>query len=367
MQFNRPKLLFVSPCTPDKLGVGWEQRAYSLLLAYSQYMDVHLWFMPTLDSPNPERVIKIGNLCKTITAFKKDSFVNNHSTLRQFHEIVKQSNCIHVFRNLGFMNVKHPCIFWDMDELPAELRDKSNNINLQKVSDEKYDKALNKYSEAVKNKKCVFTSSYLEVSQSLGQIDYIPNVYSAEIDFYEKPPSNKIIFVGNTNFMPNVEAIYYFSKLVLPLLPPFVNFTVIGRGPIREDLKIMFDALKKNNRVNFIFDVESCEPFYRQAALAVVPINNGGGTKLKMLEAFGNFCPVVSTSKGCEGINVKDGEHIMVRDNPLDFAKACIEILGDPDFAVRIAKNANQLLKAEYSQGVVNELIRKKLEDFNFI
>ena len=363
METVRPIILFISPCTPDNTGVGWEQRAFSMLLAYSNYLDVNLWLVPTYDNPNIERIEKLGALCKSITIFSPALLISDSELKARFISAIRSAQCIHLFRDMGLMSIRHKCIFWDVDELPVELRDSSRNLKLEPISPELIHKVFTRYSRAWKYARRVFSCSRIEVNSNLGDSYYMPNVYSTEKICRAKIPSNNLIFVGNTNFSPNVDAIFHFSKNILPLLPVSTNFTVLGRSPIDSNTKEKFNDLMRNPQIKFIYDVESCTPYYQQSAVAVVPIQLGGGTKLKVLEAFSHYCPVVSTSKGCEGLDVEDGQEVLLRDNPVDFAQACQLVILNPIMGNTLAEKAHDVLVSKYSQNTLNNLLHSCLSE----
>jgi glycosyltransferase involved in cell wall biosynthesis len=363
MRNIRPSVLFISPCTPDKNGVGWEQRAYSMLSAYSKYLDINLWFVPTVDNPIIERVKKIEGLCNSITAFNPEVFIKTSEVRAKFYSEVKSSNCIHIYRMLWLMkNIQHDCIFWDMDELPIELRDSPGNLQIKPISFESTNNVISQYSLASNIARRVFASSLIEVHSEISNNFYMPNVYSTNKLNHKKKSLQNAIFVGNMNFYPNIDAILYFSENVLPLLSSSTSFIVIGRSPSDKNLKKKFDRLvQNNNQIKFFYDVESTTPFYNEASVAVAPINFGGGTKVKILEAFSHLCPVVSTSKGCEGLEVSDGREVLLRDTPEGFAKACQLIMQNPSVGDSLAKNAHNVLASKYSQNNLNDLMQSCL------
>jgi glycosyltransferase involved in cell wall biosynthesis len=99
--------------------------------------------------------------------------------------------------------------------------------------------------------------------------------------------------------------------------------------------------------------------YYKQAAISIVPLRAGGGTRLKILEAMALGRPVVTTRIGCEGLDVVDGEHLLVADNPQDFANCIIRLLKDKSLYKRIATNARELVVSTYDW----DIIAKKLQD----
>jgi glycosyltransferase involved in cell wall biosynthesis len=88
--------------------------------------------------------------------------------------------------------------------------------------------------------------------------------------------------------------------------------------------------------------------YYRQAAVFVVPLRIGGGTKLKVLEAMAMALPVVTTTVGAQGLNVESGRHLFVADNPDDFAGRVLELLKDRKKAAQIGAAARRFVEQKY-------------------
>jgi glycosyltransferase involved in cell wall biosynthesis len=94
--------------------------------------------------------------------------------------------------------------------------------------------------------------------------------------------------------------------------------------------------------------VEDVVPYYQQSAVCVVPLRAGGGTRLKILEAMALGRPVVSTTIGCEGLDVVDGEHLFIADTPEQFAQKTVRLLQERHVAQYMCANARQLVEARY-------------------
>ena len=88
---------------------------------------------------------------------------------------------------------------------------------------------------------------------------------------------------------------------------------------------------------------------YASAAVVVVPLRAGGGTRIKILEAFAYRRPVVSTSIGAEGLAARDGQEILIADTPAEFAHACVRLIGDRELAEQLSRNAFDLAVRCYS------------------
>jgi glycosyltransferase involved in cell wall biosynthesis len=94
----------------------------------------------------------------------------------------------------------------------------------------------------------------------------------------------------------------------------------------------------------------------------VVPLQQGGGTRLKLLEAFASGCPAVSTTKGAEGLNVRDGEHLLIRDEIEAITEAVEQLWSKTALVEKLAAAAYELVKAEYSWEAVSKRVDQALQ-----
>jgi glycosyltransferase involved in cell wall biosynthesis len=94
--------------------------------------------------------------------------------------------------------------------------------------------------------------------------------------------------------------------------------------------------------------VETLESEMARSDLAVVPIRFGGGTRLKVVEALANRLPVVTTTVGCEGIDVVDGHSALIADDAAGFAAACVRVLTEPELRAALVGEGRELFEAHY-------------------
>src|SRR5205807_75841 len=99
--------------------------------------------------------------------------------------------------------------------------------------------------------------------------------------------------------------------------------------------------------------VDDVRPLMQAAACHIVPLRAGGGTRLKILTSWAMGKPVVSTSLGCEGLAAVDGDNILIRDDPADFAGAILAVLGDPALRRRLGERGRATAEARYSWDVI--------------
>jgi len=161
-----------------------------------------------------------------------------------------------------------------------------------------------------------------------------------------------LLFVGTLGYYPNEDAIRHLCVQVLPLLRATAQqafrVAIVGTGATAA-----IRQLAELPEVQLIGAVADVAPWYREADAVVVPIRAGGGTRIKVLEAFRYGRPVVSTSMGIEGIEARGDEHVLLGDTPLAFAEQCRRLMGDQSFAESLTQNAYALFKRAYTTEVV--------------
>ena len=160
---------------------------------------------------------------------------------------------------------------------------------------------------------------------------------------YGKPA---ILFMGSFDHAPNISAAKFLLNHVIPELfmrNENVIFVFVGRNPPSWVTQNQFKG-----RVKVFANVKDVRPFVAGADVVVAPIFHGSGTRIKILEYMSLGKPVISTSKGAEGINVKDGQNILIRNSRQEFVLAILQLLDNTALAKRIGENARKLVKKEY-------------------
>ncbi len=159
-----------------------------------------------------------------------------------------------------------------------------------------------------------------------------------------------LIFTGSMDWLPNEDAMRFFCRDIFPLIraeEPGVTLQIVGRAPTPEVRRLEADAA-----VLVTGRVDDVRPFMREAAVYVVPLRIGGGTRLKIFEAMAMAKAVVSTTVGAEGLPVTAGEHLMLADEPRGFARAVVRLLRDLDRRRGIEQAARTLVVANYDWSV---------------
>ncbi len=162
-------------------------------------------------------------------------------------------------------------------------------------------------------------------------------------------PSRSLIFTGSMDWLPNEDAMLFFCREILPLIraeEPDVTLSIVGRAPTPAVRR-----LASEQGVQVSGRVDDVRPYMREAAVYVVPLRIGGGTRLKIFEAMAMGKAVVSTTVGAEGLPVVGGEHLLLADEPRGFARAVVRLLRDVERAARSSSRRHGSWSSNSSTG----------------
>jgi len=179
------------------------------------------------------------------------------------------------------------------------------------------------------------------------QIALVPNGVDLS-EFVPMPGRRRphsLLFVGMMDYQPNDTGIQHFLNTIFPLIRqrmPEAHLTIVGGNPSQA----VRNAASPSVRVTgFVDDVR---PYMEECSVFVVPLTAGGGTRLKLLEAMAMGIPAVSTSLGCEGLDVRHNTHLLVADSPEAFADAAVRLLQDPSLRNTLSAQALAAVHAEH-------------------
>ncbi|MHB1296943.1 MAG: glycosyltransferase family 4 protein [Gemmatimonadaceae bacterium] len=169
-----------------------------------------------------------------------------------------------------------------------------------------------------------------------------------------------IVSTGGLNWFPNADALRHFCDDILPrvrALAPATDVRWIGRADDIDRERVWSESL-----VELTGYVDDIRPLVREAACFVVPLRVGGGTRLKILDAWAMGKAVVSTSVGCEGLQAVDGRNILIRDDPQEFAEAVVQVLGDQALRARLGAAGRRTVEETYSWDVIGTGLRRAFD-----
>ena len=196
---------------------------------------------------------------------------------------------------------------------------------------------------------------------ALDRVDVVPN--GVDTSFFRpssiRPEDGALLFTGRMNYGPNVDAVCYFVEEILPLVRhevPHARFHVVGTDPPARVASLASDAVTVHGRVNDV------RPYHQAAAVVVVPVRHGGGTRLKVLEAAAAGKPIVGTPLGVEGLAFRHGEDLLVAESPADFASKVIALLRDERLRVELGSRA-RVVACQYDWVAIGEGFERILEE----
>jgi len=180
------------------------------------------------------------------------------------------------------------------------------------------------------------------------------------------PPSvaavtpHHLVFTGSMDWIPNEDAMKHFCADILPRIraqQPGVTLSIVGRAPTPA-----VQRLAETAGVDVTGRVDDVRGYIGRAAVYVVPIRIGGGTRLKIFEAMGMGKAVVSTTVGAEGLPVTHGKDVWIADTPDAFADAVVSLLRDPARRVQLERSARELVVTHYDWSAVAVQLEEALE-----
>jgi glycosyltransferase involved in cell wall biosynthesis len=171
-----------------------------------------------------------------------------------------------------------------------------------------------------------------------------------------KPANGRfhVLFVGTLGYPPNTDAARFLCRDIFPHLHDRAHLDIAGPGA-PPDLQ----RLANKQAITLHGMVPDLAPLYATAAVAAVPIRAGGGTRIKILEAFAHRVPVVSTSVGAEGLDVMPGRDFLCADGAQAFAAACCRVAADHGLAANLRDAGTALLRRRYAAINVRRDLRR--------
>ena len=403
---RKSSLLFISPVTPALNGIGLAKRAYNNIRALSQRHEVYLLIIPAgrkdckpdANSQNLYKKKKIGiSLTKDFRLFcglvvKKIFRLLGFSPILLSGELTTLTkgriergfkafrsvsfDIIHVFRIYmipalkpflkGFSGFLH----LDMDDIESVTRRDIAELYLQNRMMNEYGKAkheaqlfLKMEAEELERFDRVFVCSRIDRDRVIRAhpdlwVEVLPNIVDIPIRGSNKDGHQfRFLICANFNYYPNIDGLKFFIHDILPLIFRSTEkkflIDVVGPG-LNSELR---KELKKHPVFKYHGEVHSVDPYIRSSIAVIVPIRGGGGTRIKILEALAYGKSVVSTSKGSEGLPVKDKTDLLIADDPDEFAKCCLELLHNPGKWVRLGLNGKNLVERLFTRERISEML----------
>jgi glycosyltransferase involved in cell wall biosynthesis len=198
-------------------------------------------------------------------------------------------------------------------------------------------------------------------------VDDVPN--GVDVGYFhpagEVEVPGSLIFAGTLSWYPNRQAVDFIAKEIWPRLReqvPGSSVDIVGASPPAE----LVDLGRRDPAFRVHGFVDDVRPYLDRAAVYVCPITDGGGTKLKILDALAMGKAIVADPIACEGIDVTDGVDVVFASTPEDYVTAIERLLADPALRKRLGQNARLLAESKYAYSIIGEklarLVREAVE-----
>lgn len=186
------------------------------------------------------------------------------------------------------------------------------------------------------------------------KVEEVPN--GVDTGYFKKNVSvrqeKSLIFVGTLSWYPNAEAVRFIANELWPTLRnemPGVCFDIVGANP-PQDIK---DLAEKDSKFRVHGFVDDVRPYLDKAAIFICPIKDGGGTKLKILDAFSMEKAVIAHPVACEGIHVRDGEHVLFAKTISGYIEKIKRLISDDEYRKKLGASARHLVEQQYSYDTI--------------
>lgn len=264
------------------------------------------------------------------------------------------------------INISHPNVILDLPDafsLYWERRKTVKRNFFVKILDNIESKKVMKYEALVlsKFKKSLVCSiedsEFLVKKHGVKNIDILPNGVDISVfkpSNHDYSHNNQLLFTGNMDYAPNVDAVIYFVSDVLPIIQEKrkVKFIIAGQRPI-EKVKIL-DNGETIFVTGFIQDLTSV---YNDASVVVAPLRFGAGTQNKVLEAMAMGIPVVCSNIGFQGLGIENGQGAFMKTNAAEFAQQVIELLNSEELRRKTGELGIHVIQSKFSwENIANQL-----------
>jgi glycosyltransferase involved in cell wall biosynthesis len=196
-----------------------------------------------------------------------------------------------------------------------------------------------------------------------GRVRVVPNgVDVAGITPVSKPSaSHDLLFLGSLSYSANRDAVRYFAAEIAPLLSGSgVSLTVVGSDPGKAVHEVAERAPLPVSVAGYVRDIG---PYFSTSRAMIVPLRHGAGTRLKILEALAWGLPVVTTSIGGAGLNLANGTHALIADEPSAFAAAVQRLLRDDALWTQLSTAGRALVEEHYAWTRIGDVLDEAVRE----
>ncbi|MDI9319849.1 MAG: glycosyltransferase [Phycisphaerales bacterium] len=194
---------------------------------------------------------------------------------------------------------------------------------------------------------------YLEQEHHLNNIALLPNGVDTSLfqaHQHDYTHNHTLLFTGNMNYGPNVDAVIYFAESIFPIVQkqfPSIQFIIAGQSPISKVTALASD------KIRVIGFVPNLAEQYNAASVVVAPLRFGAGTQNKVLEAMAMGVPVVCSHIGFKGLGIESGEGAIMQTNPEAFAQSIIQLLSSAEMCAKVGQKGVEIIQSKFSWDII--------------
>ena len=381
---TKPSLLYISPVIPAMTGNGLAMRAGTVLEVLAARYEVHLLAAPLYASVSPRIPEQLEKLCRRVAIVSpwrpRRRWLRPARTWGDF-----RFDVVHVFR-LAMLPFSEPYLrglfrrprrHLDLDDIESTTSRRlaslyrDNGASARAAHEESEADRLESLENIAFRKfdrvyVCSAADRHKLEARAPAEIRVLPNGVRLPGPMPAPLPAQMpaplpaalharaadrpftFLFVGTLGYYPNEDGVRYLCAEIVPWIRQLAGsgfvVNIAGTGA-SESLRQAVNVPP----VRLVGEVADLDPWYAEADVIVAPVRAGGGTRIKVLEAFSYQRPVVATSIAMEGIEARAEEHVLIGDTPAAFAEQCARLMLDPQLRARTARNAYDLLVRSYT------------------
>lgn len=371
------RVAFFTPYLPYPPDTGGKTRSYHLLRALAERADVDLFTVVHGPEPSSQDQEALRQLCRKVTLYPLFKSWRTRDRLRRslaalprsvdyFHTpaslaqarqdlaaggydvLVADEICMTPYAEL-LPNTPRVVLRQKVDHQHYREMAQSRPWGTEKVLDSLEAAKLRRYERAMMPVYDAFVActeaDAAIIRRDVPEMPYLVVPNGADLTSFApvttRPSKPTLLYVGAMHYYPNIDAVHYFFETMYDRIRkavPNLTVQIVGHSP-PPDIK----ELARHPGIQVTGSVDDVRRYYSNATVFIVPLRLGGGTRLKIVEAMAMGLPVVSTSVGAEGLELRDGQDILLADDPISFADATVRALSDPALRESLAQNARQV------------------------
>lgn len=394
---RRLNVLWISHFVPFPPKGGAFQRSYNLIKTVAQQHDVYLVAVrhkheTHTDSKTKDAAQALGSLCRKVLIVEpawirsKRHFylaalrclVSRHSTTVQFYDFLELHQAIQQVLREAKIDVVHfdaisvapyaayvgnlPKVLnhhgaegFMIERRIARERDPIKKVYFA-IEAHKLQRDERRYCPRFEVNAVVseYDEQLLRPAAPTARFEVIDN--GVDLEYFRAPDprvrKDSLIFAGRLDQYSNSDGIYWFCSEIWPAIrerEPQLKLVIIGRNPA----SALVDLVKGDPRVEITGFVDDVRPYFDRAIASVIPLRDGGGTRIKVLDAMAMGMPIVATTVACEGLHVEPGKHLLVADTVGGFADATVRLVNDPELCQQLSRDAHEQAVRFYSWSAI--------------